>query len=154
MKARCPEWAVIPTEAALARVPDKVDAKDRHVAATALTLGQYEAEDDEDGTLRTVYLVTDNTRHFAKRDMAAQGVTVLKAGAFLDVVHAAHPLQTELAALKTVKDLTDPPYTRAELLAALRGHGAKELVDTLAAKWDVVPMKRTANAKTPRKRTA
>ena len=154
MKKRCPEWAVIPAVAALALVPDKVDVKDRHVAAAALTLRQYADEDNEEGTLSTVYLVTDNTRHFAKQDMAVQGVTVLKAGAFLDVIHAAQPVQAEQAVLKAVKDLTDPPYSRAELLAALRRHGANQLVDALATKWGVMPARRSTSTKTPRKRTA
>jgi hypothetical protein len=86
--------------------------------------------------------------------MATRGVTVLKAGAFLDVVHAEQPVQAEQAVLKALKDLTDPPYSRAELLAALRRHGANQLVDALATKWGVMPARRSTGTKTPRKRTA
>jgi hypothetical protein len=142
MKKRCPEWEVVPTAASLARVPTKVDAKDRHVAAAALTLRQYADEDNEDGIQHAVYLVTDNARHFAKREMTAEGVTVLKAGAFLDAVHAANPAQAEKAVLRSINDLANPPYTPAELLAALQAHGAKQLVAALGAKWAVKPRKR------------
>lgn len=144
MKAYCPEWEVVPTADAMQLVPAKVDANDRHVAAAALTLRQYADEDDEDETSYDVYLVTANTRHFAKKDMATLGVSVVKPGEFLDAVHAADPSAAEQAVLKAVKDLGKPPYTREQLLAALQEHGSKTLVHELAKKWTVKPAKRPA----------
>jgi hypothetical protein len=80
------------------------------------------------------------------RSVAALGVTVLKAGAFLDAVYAAQPAQAEQAVLNAIRDLTDPPYTRGELLAALETHGTRTLVDALAKKWKVVPMEKRARS--------
>jgi len=143
MRRRCPEWEVSAAPGALGRVPAKVDAKDRHVAAASLTLRQY-VEEEPDQSECDVYLVTDNVRHFAKGDMGKLGVKVVKAGTFLDTVYLAHPAETERAVQTAVSDLKDPPYTRAELLAALNGHGAHQLVEGLSARWKVAPTKRVA----------
>jgi hypothetical protein len=150
MKAYCPEWEVAPTADATQRVPEKVDAKDRHVAAAALTLRQYadeDSEDEESADSYDVYLVTSNTRHFAKKNMAALGVAVVKPGEFLDAVHAAAPSEAEQAVLKAVKDLGNPPYIREQMLAALQGHGSKTMVQELAKKWTVKPGKRATKPK-------
>lgn len=72
MRRRCPEWDVFVSAQALARVPDKVDAKDRHIAAAALDLRRF-VEDESDKTTYDVFLVTDNVRHFAKAEMGKLG---------------------------------------------------------------------------------
>lgn len=67
MKKRCPEWEVSATATALALVPDKVDAKDRHVAAAALTLRQYADHDEENGIRYTVCGGTGRHRSQGRR---------------------------------------------------------------------------------------
>lgn len=98
------------------------------------------------------FLVTDNVRHFAKGEMGKLGVRVVKAGAFLDTVYGEHPAETERAVQRAISDLTAPPYTPAELLAALEGHGARQMVEGLAARWSIVPAKRAAANRRVRKR--
>ncbi|MFD2425599.1 hypothetical protein ACFSUI_26125 [Ralstonia solanacearum] len=63
MKARCPEWEVPMSTVDFARVPEKVDRKDRHVAAAALALRHAvdkDAEEDELGQTYSVILVSEN----------------------------------------------------------------------------------------------
>lgn len=63
MKARCQEWAVPMSTVDFARVPEKVDRKDRHVAAAALALRHAvdkDAEEDEPGQTYSVILVSEN----------------------------------------------------------------------------------------------
>jgi hypothetical protein len=43
---------------------------------------------------------------------------------------------------RTLADLKNPPYTAAELLAALSLHGASATVKSLAKAWGVAPAKR------------
>lgn len=151
MRRRCPEWEVFVSAKALARVPSKVDAKDRHIAAAALDLRLF-VEEESDKTTYDVFLVTDNVRHFAKAEMGKLGVKVTKAGAFLDAVYEEHPAQTESAVRRAVSDLKQPPYTPAELLAALKRHGAQQLVKGLAARWGVEADELVATESRRRKR--
>lgn len=151
MRRRCPEWEVYVSAKGRARVPAKVDAKDRHIAAAALDLRRF-ADEESDKATYDVFLVTDNVRHFAKGEMAKLGVKVTKAGAFLDAVYEEHPAQAERAVQRAVSDLKDPPYTHAELLAALKRHGAQQLVKGLAARWGVEPVERVATKSRRQKR--
>jgi hypothetical protein len=144
MRRRCPEWEIQAPPIAQSRVPAEVHSKDRHVAAAALNLRRF-VDEESDASAYEVFLVTDNIRHFAKGEMSQLGVKVIRAGSFLDAVYGEHPVQTETALLRAVSDLTDPPYTRAELLGAIKGHGAQQLVEGLAAKWTVVPVMRRTN---------
>jgi hypothetical protein len=141
MQRCCPEWRVSFSNIDLAAVPSEVDSKDHHVAAAALALRRYADEEADSETPCDVILVTDNTADLAEVPMARCGVTVMRPGTFLDLICDSHPAETEEAVLQAVRDLRHPPYTAPELLWALRAHGARTLVDTLAAKWGVVPVK-------------
>ena len=131
-------------------VPEKVDEKDRHVAAAALALrhsADEATEDDEPALVYDVLLVTDNVVDLAKGPMRKLGVRVITSGAFLDEVYAAEPDAAERAIQQAVKDLKNPPYTVAELLFALKAGGAKELVTGLSTRWAVIPTKHDHPAK-------
>lgn len=144
MQRCCPEWRVTFSDIDLAAVPPGVDAKDRHVAAAALALRRHADEEADTESLCEVFLVTENTADLAEEPMARAGVKVTRPGAFLDLVCSSHPAETEDAVAQAVRDLKHPPYTAAELLWALQAHGARTLVQTLAAKWGVVPVKQDA----------
>lgn len=70
-------------------------------------------------------IVSDNTKHLAGADTRKLGIEVIKAGAFIDRLFNAAPARVSQAIAKSLRDLTKPPYTSAELMAALRLHGAK-----------------------------
>ena len=55
-----------------------------------------------------------------------------KAGAFVDRLFDAAPARVSHAIAKSLSDLTNPPYTVAELADAMRLHGAKATADGLA----------------------
>lgn len=74
-------------------------------------------------------VVSSNTKHLAVADTRKLGIAVLKAGAFLDRLFEAAPVRTSQAIAKSLSDLTKPPYSKAELVAALRLHGAKATAD-------------------------
>lgn len=145
MKRRCPEWNVPMSSLDFKNVPDEVDPKDRHVAAAALALRASADEDREAAEPRSscdVYLVTDNIKDMAKKQMSALGVKVITSGAFLSRVHRSEPGKSEQALLQAVSDLKHPPYTREELLGALQVPGARTMVAQLAKKWYVTPVKK------------
>ncbi len=62
-------------------------------------------------------------------------------GAFVDALHAAEPERDQGALTRTLADLKSPPYTAAELLAALSLHGASATVKSLSKAWGVAPAK-------------
>ena len=106
------------------RVPARVHDNDRHLIAAALVMVNGLDEED-DPELHTVMIVSDNTKHLAVADTRKLGIEVIKAGAFLDRLFDAAPARTCSAIEKSLSDLAKPPYTLAELIAALRLHGAK-----------------------------
>ncbi|MEZ0190658.1 hypothetical protein AB9X41_15630 [Ralstonia solanacearum] len=145
MKARCPEWEVPMSTVDFARVPEKVDRKDRHVAAAALALRHAvdkDAEEDEPGQTYSVILVSENVQDMAKKPMARLGVRVMRVGEFLDEVYRAEPEATTRAVCQAVKDLKKPPYTVPELLAVLRKMGAKTLVLEMSRELGVTPVQK------------
>ena len=152
MKRRCPEWDVPMSSLDFKQVPDEVDQKDRHVAAAALALRQY-ADETQEGVKSSipydVYLVTDNIKDLAKKQMGALGVRVIRSGAFLNEVYGAEPAKSEQALLQSVSDLKHPPYTREEMLGSLQAQGAKTMVAQLAKKWSVTPVKKLVAKKSP-----
>ncbi len=77
-------------------------------------------------------IVSDNTKHLAVADTRKLGIEVIKAGAFVDGLFDAAPARVSQAIAKSLSDLTKPPYAVAELVAALRLHGAKATADSLA----------------------
>jgi polysaccharide pyruvyl transferase WcaK-like protein len=68
--------------------------------------------------------VHPNDRHLAMSETRQLGGDVSKAGAFLDRIYQHAPARTRQALAKSLVDLKNPPYSRAELVAALRLHGA------------------------------
>lgn len=114
----------------VSRVPARVHGNDRHLVAAALVLVNVLDEED-DPTLHKVMIVSDNTKHLAVTDTRKLGVEVLKAGAFVDRLFDAAPASVSQAIAKSLSDLTKPPYTASELVAALRLHGAKATADSL-----------------------
>jgi hypothetical protein len=114
----------------MSRVPAQVHDNDRHLIAAALVMINGLSEED-DPALHKVMIVSDNTKHLAVADTRKLGIEVIKAGAFLDRLFDAAPDRTCLAIAKSLSDLTKPPYTVAELVAALRLHGAKATAEGL-----------------------
>ncbi len=145
MKARCPEWEVPMSTVDFARVPEKVDRKDRHVAAAALALRHAvdkDAEEDEPGQTYSVILVSENVQDMAKKPMARLGVRVMRVGEFLDEVYRAEPEAATRAVCRAAEDLKKPPYTILELLAVLRKMGAKTLVLEMSRELGVTPVQK------------
>ncbi len=145
MKARCPEWEVPMSTVDFARVLEKVDRKDRHVAAAALALRHAvdkDAEEDEPGQTYSVILVSENVQDMAKKPMARLGVRVMRVGEFLDEVYRAEPEATTRAVCRAAEDLKKPPYTIPELLAVLRKMGAKTLVLEMSRELGVTPVQK------------
>ena len=108
--------------AIMSRVPARVHQSDRHLIAAALVM--VNGLEDK-STRNKVIVVSDNTKHLASADARKLGVEVVKAGVFLDRLFTASPDRTIGAITKSLDDLRNPPYTQAELVAALRLHGAK-----------------------------
>jgi PIN domain len=121
---------------AIARVPAAVDKKDAHVASAALMLAR-----SADAGADKVFLVTANLEDLPPGELASRGVVTLSPGAFVDALHAAAPARVEGAVTRTLADLKKPPYTPAELLAALSLHGASATVKALSKAWGVAPAK-------------
>ncbi len=115
----------------MSRVPARVHDNDRHLIAAALVIVNGLDEEDEPA-LHKVMIVSDNTKHLAVADTRKLGIEVIKAGAFLDRLFDAAPARVGQAIAKSLSDLTKPPYTAEELVAALRLHGAKAAADSLA----------------------
>lgn len=105
-------------------VPARVHDNDRHLIAAALVMLNGLDEEDEPA-LHTVMIVSDNTKHLAVADTRKLGIEVIKAGVFVDRLFDAAPARVSQAIAKSLRDLTKPPYTLTELVAALRLHGAK-----------------------------
>lgn len=122
---------------AIARVPAAVDQKDVHVASAALMLAR-----SAEAGVDKVFLVTANLEDLPPGALAVQGVVTLSPGAFVDALHMADSERVQRALTRTLADLKNPPYTAAELLAALSLHGASVTVKSLSKAWGVAPAKR------------
>ena len=121
---------------AIARVPAAVDKNDVHVASAALMLAR-----SAEAGVDKVFLVTANLEDLPPGALAIQGVRTLSSGAFIDALHATDPERLQRALTRTLADLKNPPYTAAELLAALALHGASAAVKSLSKAWGVAPAK-------------
>lgn len=106
------------------RVPARVHDNDRHLIAAALVM-RNGLDEEDDPALHKIMIVSDNTKHLAVADTRTLGIEVIKAGVFLDRLFDAAPSRTSQAIAKSLSDLAKPPYSKAELVAALRLHGAK-----------------------------
>jgi hypothetical protein len=115
----------------VSRVPARVHENDRHLIAAALVLA-HGLDEEDDPAKHKVMVVSDNTKHLAVNDTRKLGIKVIKAGAFLDCMFDAAPRRTSQAIAKSLTDLAKPPYSKAELIAALRLHGAKVCAAGLA----------------------
>jgi hypothetical protein len=127
---------------AIARVPAAVDRKDVHVASAALMLAR-----SAKAGVDKVFLVTVNLEDLPPGALAIQGVATLSPGAFVDALHAADHERVVRALTRTLADLGNPPYTAAELLAALSLHGASATVKSLSKAWGVAPAKERKRAR-------
>lgn len=116
------------------RVPARVQANDRHLVTAALVLVNG-LDEEEHPEWHKVLIVSSNTKHLAVADTRKLGIEVIKPGAFLDRLFAADPERARRAIAKSLSDLKKPPYSRQEMLAALRLHGAKGLAAGLASTW-------------------
>lgn len=114
----------------MSRVPARVHDNDRHLIAAALVMINGLDEED-DPEMHKLMIVSDNTKHLAVTDTRKLGIEVIKAGAFLDRLFEAASTRTNQAIAKSLSDLTKPPYSKAELVAALRLHGAKASAEGL-----------------------
>jgi len=112
-----------------AKVPARVDKKDRHVVAAALALRAHCEEGER------AYLVSSNLRHLAPPECEKLGLIVLSPGAFIDELNASSPDDVERAVRKSIKDLLNPPITEGDLLDCLRLHAATRTADRLAVLW-------------------
>lgn len=122
-------------DANMRRVPKRVQANDRHLVAAALVMLNGLGE-EEDPNQHKVLIVSDNLKHLAVTDTKELGIEVVKASAFMDSLFAAAPERALRAIEKSLNDLKKPPYSKEEMLAALRLHGAKELAAGLANSWE------------------
>ena len=118
----------------MSQVPARVHPNDRHLVAAALVLANGLDEEEEPARHRIV-IVSDNTRHLAVTETRKLGIDVLTAGAFLDKLFAADMNRTGQAIAKALEDLKNPPYSKQEMLAALRLHKAKATAIGLANYW-------------------
>lgn len=114
----------------MCRVPGRVQANDRQLVAAALVMVNGLDEED-DPNQHKVLIVSSNTKHLAVADTRKLGIEVVKPGAFLDSLYAIAPERTSQAIAKSISDLKKPPYSRDEMVAALRLHGAQELAKGL-----------------------
>jgi hypothetical protein len=108
----------------MSHVPALVHRNDRHLIAAALVLINGLDEEDHPAQHK-VMIVSDNTKHLAARDTRQLGIEVIKDGAFLDRLFDTAPARTCMAIARSLSDLKKPPYSKAELVAALSLHGAK-----------------------------
>lgn len=105
----------------MARVPSRVQSNDRHLVAAALVLLSG-IDEEKHPELDKVLIVSNNIRHLAVKEVSRLGIEVIKAGAFLDRIFEMAPLQMTRAISRSRSDLQNPPYSKDEMLAALRLH--------------------------------
>ncbi len=118
----------------LARVPARVHAGDKHIAAAAMVLADtalpFNAADK-------VYIVSSNSKHLAVPAMARLGILVVAPGEFIDSLTRADGARVRLALDRCVRSLKNPPLTRESVLKALQIHGAKATAAQCALAWGV-----------------
>ena len=108
----------------ISRVSTRVHENDRHLITAALVL-MHGLDEEDDPHLHKVIIVSDNTKHLAVADTRKLGIEVVKAGKFLDDLFGAAPQRVRRAIRKSLRDLSNPPYSIEEMISALRLHGAK-----------------------------
>lgn len=113
-------------------VPAKVHPSDRHVASAALVLQTLALEET---SANRVFLISNNLRHLAVRQMEKLGIRVVTPGEFIDALSSLAPTEVELALYKTISDLIAPGFTRRDALNLLLRYGAQLTARHLARKW-------------------
>lgn len=116
-------------------VPPAVNKGDVHVACAAIFLKHLLVS--EGGASDKVFLVSSNVKHLAVDDMEKLGINVVRPGAFVDFVLKTAPERLGAALAQTVSDLVNPPYTKSDLLGALKLHGAQATVAHFRKAWNV-----------------
>lgn len=129
------------TSAYINQVPEKVDIGDIHVAAASLVLFKLAKEER---SANKIYVVSNNFRHLAVKDMKAIGIDVVSGGMFINELNHIAPVRVEKALLRTCEDLGYPPVSRTDLLGLLVVHGAETTADFYSAKWNVKISERRA----------
>jgi hypothetical protein len=119
------------------QVPSAVNKDDTHVAQAAILMQNLIAS--EGLACDKVFLISTNVKHLAVADMGRLGIEVMRPGTFIDLLLQAAPDRMAEALKKTVSDLDDPPYTKSDLLGALRLHGAKATAKHFSKEWGVKP---------------
>ena len=122
------------TPACASVVPKKVNAGDIHVASAALVLRKFS---QDEGCADKVFIVSDNLKHLAVKDMDAMGISVVSPGSFINELNRVAPDQVEKALFRTINDLEAPPFSHADLLWLLVSHAAKETANFYSEKWNV-----------------
>ena len=117
------------------QVPHKVDKGDKHVIAAAILLKHLL---DTEGTgSDKVFVVSSNTKHLAVKEVAKMGIEVVKPGKFIDMVAQADLNRLMQALDRSFSDLSNPPYTKSDLLEDLMLHGATATVAQVSNAWGV-----------------
>lgn len=116
-------------------VPPNVNGGDIHVASAALVLRALAQQ--EGVAADKVFIISNNLKHLAVKEMAAIGIDVISPGAFINKLNAAAPAKVEAALLKTINDLVAPPYTKADVLTLLVTHGANVTAKFYSSHWSV-----------------
>lgn len=118
----------------LTRVPDNVDEGDIHLVAAALVLLD---SCSENGSNDRIIVVSRNIRHLAVNNVGSIGIDVMAPGCFIDSLLSAAKERVGKSLEKTVSDLTNPPYTKKELLMALSLHEATKTAQRFSKEWGV-----------------
>ena len=125
MRAAFPE-ALVPSPGPVPAVPVAVHPKDRHVVTTAVVA-------------RADVIVTDNVRHFARRELAGDiGLLVQTANEFLVDRWAVDRRAAAAAIADHIAALGDPPRSRQEQLEAFRSAGLGTFARVLESDWNLV----------------
>jgi hypothetical protein len=117
------------------QVPTAVNKGDIHVAQAAILMRHLLAS--EGMVSDRIFLVSSNVKHLAAKDMAGLGIEVVRPGAFVDLLFQAAQDRVSEALEKTVSDLTNPSYTKGDLLGSLSLHGAKATFKHFCKAWSV-----------------
>lgn len=100
-------------------------------------IGLYYPRCKERDAADKVFIVSNNLKHLAVKEMAAIGIGVISPGKFIDNLNAIAPARVEIALMKTINDLMAPLYTQEDVLALLVTHSAKETAKFYSVHWKV-----------------
>lgn len=118
----------------ITRVPNRVDQQDKHLIAAALVILDA-CQTEQKPCSHQVILVSDNTRHLAVPETEQLGVRIHTASRFLNRLFESEPTRCQRAITRSLADLKNPPYSKQQLISALRLHKAHVLALGLEAGW-------------------